>query len=562
MVVRPEKDNNEWRVATSEMGSRTSRRLRNGILFSLFAILNSPFLSAAPVPSIRADEAARVELVHRLSPSVASLFTKEDHAGGGSGVIIDPDGYGLTNFHVVAPMMPGRLGDAGLDDGNFREIEVLGIDPTGDVAMFHFTRRETFSAVSLGDSDTLRIGDGCAALGNPFGLADDFTPTVTLGIISGLHRYQAGSRGALIYSDCIQVDTSINPGNSGGPLFNLDGRLVGINGRVAIEERGRVNVGVGFAITINQIKRFIPALRAGLVPAHGSAGFTVVDHDSAVFVDQVEGDGPAYRAGLRSGDRMMRFAGADIQTANQFLSVLGTLPARWPVEIIFRHLAKIERVQIRLDALPLPELSKQRGEPHRARFDPYAATPATDRANQDAVRRAIDRYRQAIGGAEAVAAVQTVLIHGKRYLTAKPGDPPLALALTYKQPPSTTTRPAETPDTIEAAILWSLLSSDAAEFGKDVKVVGGDEVRGRIAVIVDKQGDADRSFTASFDDVDGRLLAVEFKHAAMGKRVRFEYDDYRRTGPLKLPHKRWTFLDDVLYSEDQFDSVQVHERPQ
>src|SRR5207244_3457150 len=89
----------------------------------------------------------------------------------------------------------------------------------------------------------------------------DFTPTVTYGIVSGVNRYQYPANGLLEYTDCIQVDASINPGNSGGPLFNTQGELIGINGRISLEKRGRVNVGVGYAISINQIKNII-----GIVP--------------------------------------------------------------------------------------------------------------------------------------------------------------------------------------------------------------------------------------------------------------------------------------------------------
>src|SRR5947199_406932 len=94
-------------------------------------------------------------------------------------------------------------------------------------------------------------------MGNPFLLATDFKPTVTFGLVSGVHRYQYPAGTLLEYTDCIQIDTSINPGNSGGPLFNMDGELIGINGRGSFEKRGRVNSGVGYAISINQIKNFM-----------------------------------------------------------------------------------------------------------------------------------------------------------------------------------------------------------------------------------------------------------------------------------------------------------------
>ena len=134
--------------------------------------------------------------------------------------------------------------------------------------MFRVTGEKQFPAVDLGDSDSLAVGDYTLAMGNPFLLAEDYTPTVSTGIVTGLHRYQ-GEGETLVYTDCIQTDAAINPGNSGGPLFDRQGRVIGINGRISAEmhkyARGRTNVGLGYAITINQIKRFMPSLRAGLL---------------------------------------------------------------------------------------------------------------------------------------------------------------------------------------------------------------------------------------------------------------------------------------------------------
>ncbi|GIS58719.1 MAG: hypothetical protein CM1200mP2_09440 [Planctomycetaceae bacterium] len=108
---------------------------------------------------------------------------------------------------------------------------IVGIDPTGDVALVKLLGRDDFPHAQLGDSDKLKVGDWTFAMGNPFLLATDFQPTVTYGIVSGLHRYQYPGPGTILeYTDCIQVDTSINPGNSGGPLFSAGGQLVGING--------------------------------------------------------------------------------------------------------------------------------------------------------------------------------------------------------------------------------------------------------------------------------------------------------------------------------------------
>ncbi|MFY7877652.1 MAG: S1C family serine protease, partial [Pirellula sp.] len=111
--------------------------------------------------------------------------------------------------------------------------------------------------------------------GNPFVLATNLQPTVTYGLISGVRRYQYPSNTILEYSDCIQTDAAINPGNSGGPLFNMRGELIGINGRCSFEKRGRVNVGVGYAISIKQAMNFLWQLKSGRVVDHATLGFTV-----------------------------------------------------------------------------------------------------------------------------------------------------------------------------------------------------------------------------------------------------------------------------------------------
>ena len=117
-------------------------------------------------------------------------------------------------------------------------------------------------------------------MGNPFLLATDFQPTVTSGIISGVHRYQFPAGTLLEYADCLQTDASINPGNSGGPLFNGQGQVVGINGRCSFDKRGRVSVDVGYAISINQIKNFLGVLHSGRIVDHATLGARVASDDA------------------------------------------------------------------------------------------------------------------------------------------------------------------------------------------------------------------------------------------------------------------------------------------
>ncbi|MEM7457661.1 MAG: trypsin-like peptidase domain-containing protein, partial [Planctomycetota bacterium] len=225
-------------------------------------------LTADQMQLVRALEQKRVEAVDQVIGSVIAIYGL-DRSGGGSGVIIDPSGIALTNHHVI--IGAGVRGWGGLADGELYRWDLIGTDPGGDVAIIQMHGRDDFPFTPLGDSDEVRVGDWALAMGNPFILTEDQKPTVTLGIVSGVKRYQPGAgQNQLVYGNCIQVDSSINPGNSGGPLFNLDGEIIGINGRGSFKDRGRVNVGLGYAISANQIKNFIPDLLATKLVEHGT----------------------------------------------------------------------------------------------------------------------------------------------------------------------------------------------------------------------------------------------------------------------------------------------------
>ncbi len=267
--------------------------------------------------------------------------------GGGSGVIITPDGYALTNFHVTSAC--GDHMRVGLSDGRMVDAVIVGIDATGDVSLIKLLGDEKFPIAPMADSSQVRVGQWCFAAGNPFGLATNLQPTVSLGVISGVGRYQYPANTILEYSDCIQTDAAINPGNSGGPLFNLDAEIIGINGRCSFEKRGRVNVGVGYAISINQIKNFLGMLRSGRLVDHATLGATVAtDESGKVLVSNITNGSDAYRRGLRYGDEVISFAGREIDTTNEFKNVLGTLPKDWRVPIVVRREGELVTLLVRL----------------------------------------------------------------------------------------------------------------------------------------------------------------------------------------------------------------------
>ena len=300
-------------------------------------------------PAVLAAQKQRIDVIKAVSPSVVAIFGGAGD-GGGSGVLVTADGYALTNFHVVAGA--GDFMKCGLNDGKLYDAVIVSIDPTGDVALIKLLGRNDFPVAKLGNSDEVQVGDWAYAMGNPFLLATDFQPTITYGIVSGVHRYQYPAGTFLEYTDCIQVDSSINPGNSGGPLFNAQGELIGINGRGSFEKRGRVNSGAGYAISINQIKHFWDHLKSGRIVDHASLGATVATgFDAKVDVAEILEDSDAYRKGLRLGDEIVSFAGRPIRSVNQFKNILGIYPAGWTLPLVYRRDEQKTKIFVRLQSL-------------------------------------------------------------------------------------------------------------------------------------------------------------------------------------------------------------------
>ena len=354
----------------------TPRLLRRGLAVGLavaaagFALLPRP-AAAEPNKAAADEQAERIKVIEQVRPAVAAVC----FYGGkvcGSGVVISPDGYCLTNFHVVQPT--GAVLACGLANGELYDSVLVGQDKIGDVALVKLLPKkegEPFPFVPLGDSDKVEAGDWSLAMGNPFGLALDFTPTVTYGLVSGVHRYQPPEgKGTLEYTDCIQFDTSINPGNSGGPLFNMKGELIGINGRGSFEKRGRVNSGVGYAISINQIKNFLGHLRAGIDTDHATLGATVAtvgeesgEALSKMGVTQILEESDAYRRGLKAEDTIVTFADRDITSTNQYKNVLGIFPSGWRLPLKYRTGTATKTALVRLMANMDREVEKPEGQP-------------------------------------------------------------------------------------------------------------------------------------------------------------------------------------------------------
>ncbi|MBX3441060.1 MAG: trypsin-like peptidase domain-containing protein [Planctomyces sp.] len=336
--------------------------------------------AVAVEPEVLEAQSRRIAVIERVSPTVVAIFAQGGQ-GGGSGVTVSADGFVVTNFHVVEGQ--GPFMKCGLNDGRLYDAVLVGIDPTGDVAVIRLLGRDDFPAATLADSDTVRVGDGAYAMGNPFLLATDFQPTVTYGMVSGVRRYQFPAGTLLEYTDCIQVDTSINPGNSGGPLFNEDGELIGINGRISVEKRGRVNVGAGYAISINQVRNFFDNLKSGRIVDHATLGAVVsTNSDGSVTVSRILEQSEAYRRGLQVGDELVMFGGRTVDTANQFKNILGIYPAGWKLPLTYRRKGQEQQIIVRLRRLHRAaelELRGQDSPPPRPRRGPGPDAPPEEK---------------------------------------------------------------------------------------------------------------------------------------------------------------------------------------
>jgi S1-C subfamily serine protease len=338
-------------------------------------------LFATGVPAadpVKDGELDRVKLVQKVRPAVASIFMKSFQGdprgvivGGGSGVIIDPEGYCLTNYHVVAA--EGMTGvtptfAVGLPDGNLYDAVTVGCDRTGDVALiklFPKTPGQKFPTAELGDSGQLQAGHWTMIMGNAQLLSTDFTPSVSFGLVSGVGRYS--DFGFAEHTDAIQYDTTANQGNSGGPIFNIKGQVVGLVYGGAPGKRGAFNTGIGYGLPINTAKNFLVHMRAGIFCDHATLGATVNTQISEegdlarLVVNAVLEESDAFRRGLSEGDELLNFAGREIRSVNQFKSALGIYPKEWRLPITYKRVNERKETLVRLMSYTPPVIKKGGG---------------------------------------------------------------------------------------------------------------------------------------------------------------------------------------------------------
>ncbi|BAY09252.1 S1C family serine protease [Calothrix sp. NIES-2098] len=297
---------------------------------------NDRFASHPDEQLLDAYSQAVISVVEKVSPAVVNIDVQKsprgrsryfqsfspEVRGNGSGFIFTPDGYILTNAHVVEDASNIEVT---LADGRSYAAELIGDDPDRDLAVIRI-HAANLVAARLGDSQALKVGQLAIAIGHPYG----FQTTVTTGVISALGRSFRSSSGKLI-ENIIQTDAALNPGNSGGPLVTSHGEVIGINTAIAISAQG-----ICFAVPINTAKMVIPALMKGGKVRRGYIGiggqnvqisrrimlFHELSGDTGIFVMYVEPHSPARKAGLQEGDVIVGFNGQQLTSIEDLQKLL------------------------------------------------------------------------------------------------------------------------------------------------------------------------------------------------------------------------------------------------
>ncbi|MBL6850819.1 MAG: DegQ family serine endoprotease [Alphaproteobacteria bacterium] len=362
-------------------------------IFVIFFAVNISHAKSAP------DSFA--DLAEKLSPSVVNIstttviedksrqmpsfppgspfeefFKQFDQPGGkkrkaqslGSGFIIDETGYVITNNHVIdnAEKIMVIL----YDDTSF-EATVVGKDPKTDVALLKIDPKKTkLKAVKFGDSNNLRVGDWVMAIGNPFG----FGGTVTAGIVSARGRNLSGS-----YDDYIQTDASINRGNSGGPLFDMKGNVVGINTAIFSQSGG--SVGIGFAVSSNLAKQVTDQLKQYGRTKRGWLGVLIQEITQEIadslgmksakgaLVSSATEGGPAEKAGVKTGDVILKFNDIEIESMKELPKVVAGTPVGKSVPLVILRNGKELTLNVVLGELELAEKENLIGQANNSGSD-------------------------------------------------------------------------------------------------------------------------------------------------------------------------------------------------
>jgi serine protease DegQ len=276
----------------------------------------------------------------------------QQQLGLGSGVIVSPEGYLLTNHHVVADAVDIEIQ---LTDGRSTRAVLVGSDAETDIAVLKIDL-ESLPVIELADGRSLQVGDAVLAIGNPFNIGQ----TVTAGIVSALDRTQ---RGSSPFQSFIQTDAAINPGNSGGALVDAGGGLVGIN--TAIFSRSGGNMGIGFAVPVETARHVMEALIRGGKVQRGFIGVDIRDLNAelaeslalpvktGVLITGVLNDGPAARGGVRPGDVVLRVGDKAVSNSTELLAAVAALAPQSDAHLTVQRGAEALKLRVRVGERPV-----------------------------------------------------------------------------------------------------------------------------------------------------------------------------------------------------------------
>ncbi|RKX70632.1 hypothetical protein DRP53_04350 [candidate division WOR-3 bacterium] len=286
----------------------------------------------------------------------------------GSGFIIDPKGYIVTNNHVIKGAENIIIKLQSGEEFKGDEVEIVGTDPRTDIALIKVKTKKELPYLRLGSSDEIEVGDWAIAIGNPF----HFEGTVTVGVISAKGRSGLALPEGPIYQNFLQTDAAINPGNSGGPLVNIKGEVIGINTAITSPSGG--NVGIGFAIPIDLAKKVIKELREKGKVERGYLGVYPQEiteemkegldlpSTEGVLIRDVLPNTPADQAGLMAGDVIIEFDGKKVKNVDQFRIMVAETPIGKKVKIIVLRDGKRKILHAKIGSFPEEISQKEKGE--------------------------------------------------------------------------------------------------------------------------------------------------------------------------------------------------------